>query len=120
MVAAWASTEPEAGSDAAGLQSRAVRDGDDWVINGNKIFITNGPIAGVCNVLARTSEKGATAFIVDTTNPGFQVGKELDKRVCRSSPTAEIALVDCRVPGDAKLGEIGEAKWSVARECFDW
>jgi alkylation response protein AidB-like acyl-CoA dehydrogenase len=120
MVGSWASTEPEAGSDAAGLLTTAVRDGDDWVINGNKMFITNAPIAGVCTVLAKTSEKGATAFIIDTTNPGFQVGKELDKMGCRSSPTAEVALVDCRVPADAMLGDEGAALWQVAFECFDW
>ena len=69
MIGAWASTEPEAGSDAAGLRTTAVRDGDDWVLNGTKIFITNGPIADVCTVLAKTSEKSATAFIVDTDQP---------------------------------------------------
>jgi alkylation response protein AidB-like acyl-CoA dehydrogenase len=120
MVGAWASTEPEAGSDAAGLRTTAVQDGADWVLNGTKIFITNGPIAGVCTVLAKTGEKAATAFVVDTDNPGFQVGKELDKMGCRSSPTAEIALVDCRVPGDCVLGNVGEALWSIAFECFDW
>jgi len=120
MIGAWASTEPEAGSDAAGLRSTAVQDGDDWVLNGNKIFITNGPIAQVCTVLAKTDDKAATAFIVDTSNPGFQVGKELDKMGCRSSPTAEIALVDCRVPADSVLGNVGEALWSIAFECFDW
>jgi alkylation response protein AidB-like acyl-CoA dehydrogenase len=120
LVGAWASTEPEAGSDAAGLLTTAVQDGGDWVINGNKMFITNGPIADVCTVLAKTGDKAATAFIVDTTNPGFQVGKELDKMGCRSSPTAEIALVDCRVPADSVLGNVGEALWRVAFECFDW
>jgi alkylation response protein AidB-like acyl-CoA dehydrogenase len=120
MVGAWASTEPEAGSDAAGLRTTAVQDGADWLLNGTKIFITNGPIAGVCTVLAKTGEKAATAFVVDTDNPGFQVGKELDKMGCRSSPTAEIALVDCRVPGDCVLGNVGEALWSIAFECFDW
>jgi alkylation response protein AidB-like acyl-CoA dehydrogenase len=120
MVGAWASTEPEAGSDAAGLRTTAVRDGDDWVLSGNKIFITNGPIAAVCTVLAKTGEKTASAFIVDTTNPGFQVGKELDKMGCRSSPTAEIALVDCRVPADSLLGNQDQALWEVAFECFDW
>jgi alkylation response protein AidB-like acyl-CoA dehydrogenase len=120
MVGAWASTEPEAGSDAAGLRTTAVQDGADWVLNGTKIFITNGPIAGVCTVLAKTGEKAATAFVVDTDNPGFQVGKELDKMGCRSSPTAEIALVDCRVPGECVLGNVGEALWSIAFECFDW
>jgi alkylation response protein AidB-like acyl-CoA dehydrogenase len=119
-IGAWASTEPEAGSDAGGLLTTAKRDGDDWILNGTKIFITNGPIADVCTVLAKTSEKGATAFIVDTANPGFRVGRELDKMGCRSSPTAEIALVDCRVPGDALLGTEGAALWEVAFECFDW
>jgi alkylation response protein AidB-like acyl-CoA dehydrogenase len=120
LIGAWASTEPEAGSDAAGLRTTAVRDGEDWVLNGTKIFITNGPIAGMCTVLAKTSDKAASAFIVDTTNPGFQVGRELDKMGCRSSPTAEIALVDCRVPADCLLGPEGEALWRIAFECFDW
>jgi alkylation response protein AidB-like acyl-CoA dehydrogenase len=120
LIGAWASTEPDAGSDAASLKSTAVRDGDDFILNGTKIFITNGPIADVCTVLAKTDEKGATAFVVDTTTPGFTVGRELDKMGCRSSPTAEIALTDCRVPASAILGVQGEALWRVAFECFDW
>src|ERR1700712_4452169 len=116
----WASTEPEAGSDASALKTTAVRDGDDWVLNGSKIFITNGPIADVCTVLARTGERGATAFVVDTRTPGFTVGRELDKLGCRSSPTAEIFLTDCRVPADCVLGVEGEALWRIAFECFDW
>ncbi|HVA61493.1 MAG TPA: acyl-CoA dehydrogenase family protein [Mycobacteriales bacterium] len=120
IVGAWASTEPEAGSDSAALRTTAVRDGDGWILNGNKIFITNGPIAGVCNVLARTGDGAVTAFVVDTATPGFVVGRELDKLGCRSSPTSEIALVDCRVPADAVLGVEGEALWRVAFECFDW
>jgi alkylation response protein AidB-like acyl-CoA dehydrogenase len=119
-VGAWASTEPEAGSDAAALRTTAVRDGDSWVLNGTKIFITNGPIAAVCTVLARTSERGATAFVVDTTTPGFTIGRELDKLGCRSSPTAEIVLTDCRVPDDCVLGVPDEALWRIAFECFDW
>lgn len=120
LIGAWASTEPEAGSDAAALRTTAVADGSGWVLNGTKIFITNGPIADVCTVLAKTSEKGATAFLVEAGNPGFRVGRELDKLGCRSSPTAEIALVDCHVPADAVLGVPGEALWRVAFECFDW
>ena len=119
-IGAWASTEPEAGSDAGALRTTAVRDGDDWVINGTKIFITNGPVADVCTVLAKTSEKGATAFVVDTTTPGFTVGRELDKLGCRSSPTAEIHLSDVRVPQAAVLGVAEEALWRIAFECFDW
>lgn len=119
-IGAWASTEPEAGSDAAALRTTAVREGDTWVLNGTKMFITNGPIADMCTVLARTSERGATAFVVDTTTPGFSVGPELDKLGCRSSPTAEIVLDGVRVGDDCVLGEVDEALWGVAFECFDW
>ncbi len=119
LIGAWASTEPEAGSDAGAIRTTAVRDGDDFVLNGTKIFITNGPIADVCTVLAKT-DKGATAFVVDTTTEGFVVGRELDKMGCRSSPTAEIHLQDCRVPASSILSVEGEALWRVAFECFDW
>lgn len=119
-IGAWASTEPEAGSDSASLRTTATRDGDGWVLNGTKMFITNGPIADVCTVLARTSERGATAFAVDTRTPGFSVGRELDKMGCRSSPTAEIVLDGVRVPDDCVLGVVDEALWRVAFECFDW
>jgi alkylation response protein AidB-like acyl-CoA dehydrogenase len=119
LIGAWASTEPEAGSDSAAIRTTAVRDGDDFVLNGTKIFITNGPIADVCTVLAKT-DKGATAFVVDTTTEGFVVGRELDKMGCRSSPTAEIHLQDCRVPASSILSVEGEALWRVAFECFDW
>ena len=124
-IGAWASTEPEAGSDAGSLRTRAVRDGDEWVINGTKMFITNGPIAQLCTVLAVTDPeagpgRGVSAFLVETDNPGYAVGRELDKMGCRSSPTAEIVLTDCRVPADAMLGPEGEALWRIAFECFDW
>jgi alkylation response protein AidB-like acyl-CoA dehydrogenase len=124
-VGSWASTEPEAGSDAGSLRTTARRDGDEWVINGTKMFITNGPIADLCTVLAVTDPdagpgRGVSAFLVETTNPGFAVGRELDKMGCRSSPTAEIVLTDCRVPADAMLGPEGEALWRIAFECFDW
>ncbi len=119
LIGAWASTEPESGSDAGSFKTTATRDGDDFLLNGTKIFITNGPIADVCNVLART-DKGPTVFCVDTTTPGFVVGRELDKLGCRSSPTAEIHLQDCRVPASSILGVEGEALWKIAFECFDW
>jgi len=120
FIGAWASTEPDAGSDAAGLRTTAVRDGEHWVLNGSKIFITNGPIADVCTVLAKTGEHATSAFVVDTQTHGFTVGRELDKLGCRSSPTAEIALTDCRVSADTLLGVDGEALWRIAFECFDW
>ena len=124
-IGSWASTEPEAGSDAAALKTTARRDGDDWVLNGTKMFITNGPIAQLCTVLAVSDpdggpSRGVSAFLVETDNPGFTVGRELDKMGCRSSPTAEIFLTDCRVPADALLGPEGEALWRIAFECFDW
>ena len=124
-VGAWASTEPEAGSDAGSIRTTATRDGDGWVINGTKMFITNGPIANLCTVLAVTDAeagpgRGVSAFLVETDNPGFTVGRELDKMGCRSSPTAEIVLTDCHVPADAMLGPEGEALWRIAFECFDW
>jgi len=119
LIGAWASTEPEAGSDAGAIRTTAVRDGDELVLNGTKIFITNGPIADVCTVLART-DKGPSAIVVDTTTPGFVVGRELDKMGCRSSPTAEIHLQDCRVPATSMLSVEGEALWRVAFECFAW
>ncbi len=125
MLGSWASTEPEAGSDAGSIRTIAVRDGDEWVLNGTKIFITNGSIAGLCIVLARTNAdsgpgQGCSAFLVDTTTPGFGVARELDKLGCRSSPTAEIVLTDCRVPHSAMLGDEGSALWKIAFECFDW
>lgn len=119
-IGAWASTEAEAGSDAAALRTTAVRDGEDWVLTGAKMFVTNGPVADVCTVLARTSERGASAFVVDTRTPGFRVGREIDKMGCRSSPTSEIVLEGCRVPASALLGPPEEALWRVAFECFDW
>jgi alkylation response protein AidB-like acyl-CoA dehydrogenase len=119
LIGCWASTEPEAGSDSAAIRATARREGDDWVINGTKMFITNGPIADVCTVLVKAPE-GPTAFIVDTRNEGFKVGRELDKMGCRSSPTAEIHFDECRVGPDAVLGEVGNALWKVAFQCFDW
>jgi alkylation response protein AidB-like acyl-CoA dehydrogenase len=125
IVGAWASTEPEAGSDAGAIKTTAKRDGSDWVINGTKMFITNGPIAGICTVLARTNPDsspgaGCSAFIVETDNPGYLSARELDKLGCRSSPTAEVVLTDCRVPAEAMLGPEGEALWRIGFECFDW
>ena len=124
-IGSWASTEPEAGSDAGAIRTTAVRDGSDWVLNGTKVFITNGSIAALCIVLARTNPdagpgQGCSAFLVPTSSPGFAVSRELDKLGCRSSPTAEIALTDCRVPAAALLGPEGEALWRIAFECFDW
>jgi alkylation response protein AidB-like acyl-CoA dehydrogenase len=124
-IGAMAITEPEAGSDAAGIKTRARREGDDWVINGSKIFITNGSIADSVIVIAVTDPdagpgQGVSAFIVEKDNPGFGVEKDLDKMGTRSSPLSLLHFDDCRVPGEAMLGPEGSALWQVAFECFDW
>lgn len=124
-IGAMAITEPEAGSDAAAIKCSAKRDGESWVINGSKIFITNGSIADSVIVIAVTDPdagagRGVTAFIVEKDNPGFSVGRDLDKMGTRSSPLSLLHFDDCRVPGDAMLGDEGSALWQVAFECFDW
>ena len=116
MVAAIAVTEPDAGSDVAGIRTRAVRDGDEWVINGTKLYITNGTQADWLCLLARTSDlddtpggryRGMSQIIVPTATPGFSVSRKLDKLGNRSSDTAELSLVDVRVPVSNTVGEIG-------------
>jgi isovaleryl-CoA dehydrogenase len=110
-VGALALTEPGAGSDAlSGMRTTAVRDGDDYVLNGTKLYITNGPIADVVLVYAKTSPslgaKGISAFVVESRWPGFTVAQKLTKMGLRGSPTAEIVLEDCRVPAANLVGEL--------------
>ncbi|WP_334144154.1 acyl-CoA dehydrogenase family protein [Rhabdothermincola sp.] len=111
MVAAIAVTEPDAGSDVAGLRTRAVRDGDEWVINGTKLYITNGTQADWLCLLARTSDEGGhrgmSQIIVPTSTEGVTVSRKLDKLGQRSSDTAELSFVDVRVPVDHTIGTIG-------------
>lgn len=107
LVAGMAMTEPGAGSDAVGLQTRATRDGDFYVLNGAKMFITNGPIGDVFLVYARTGEgrDSLSTFIVERGMKGFSVGKKLSKMGMRSSPTSELIFRDCRVPVENRVGE---------------
>ncbi len=110
-LAAWALTEPGSGSDSAGLRTNAVRDGDDWLINGSKMFITQGRVGGFCVVLARTNpdvspQRGITAFVVETDRDGYSASKELEKYGCRSSDTAELTLENVRVPDSNRVGEV--------------
>jgi alkylation response protein AidB-like acyl-CoA dehydrogenase len=110
-LAAWALTEPGSGSDSAALATTARRDGDDWVINGTKMFITQGSVGGFCVVLARTNtavakQKGITAFIVEHGTKGFGTSKHLLKLGCRSSDTAELTFEDVRVSDAQRLGAI--------------
>jgi len=111
MVASIAVTEPDAGSDVAGLRTRAVRDGDTWVIDGSKLYITNGTQADWLCLLARTSDEGGargmTQIVFPTDTPGFSVSRKLDKLGNRSSDTAELSFVGCRVPVANTIGEIG-------------
>ncbi|HVH42145.1 MAG TPA: acyl-CoA dehydrogenase family protein [Labilithrix sp.] len=110
-LAAWALTEPGSGSDSAGLRTTARRDGDKWVINGTKMFITQGSVGGFCVVLARTNpdvakQKGITAFVVEHGTKGFSASKHLEKLGCRSSDTAELTLEDVVVGDEQRVGEI--------------
>ncbi len=102
-------TEPGAGSDALGsMRTKAVRDGDEYVINGSKLYITNGPVADICLLYAKTEQgrgsKGITAFVVETSAPGFKVAQKLTKMGFRGSQTAELVFEDMRVPVENILG----------------
>jgi acyl-CoA dehydrogenase len=110
-------TEPGAGSDVAGLKTTAVRDGDHWVLNGSKLFITNGVHADLYFVAARTASArhGISMFIVEKGTPGFSVGRSLDKAGWRSSDTAELVLQDCRIPAVNLLGEQDRGFHSVMK-----
>lgn len=119
-LAAWALTEPGSGSDSAGVKTTAVRDGAGWVINGTKMFVTQGSVGGFCVVLARTNkelspQRGITAFVVEHGTPGFDASRELPKYGCRSSDTAEVSLVDVRVPDSARIGAIDAGFYDTMR-----
>lgn len=111
-IGGYGLTEPGSGSDAGGMKTMARRDGDDFILNGSKIFITNGGIADIYVVFAVTDatqkHKGTSAFIVESDTPGFSVGKKEKKLGIRSSPTTEIIFEDCRVPAANMLGAEGE------------
>ena len=113
-------TEPGAGSDVAGIRTQAIKDGDDYVINGSKTFITNGARADFILMVAKTDptagHNGITLFLVDTDTPGFQVSRELEKMGMHASDTAELAFEDMRVPADAVLGEIGKGFYHISWE----
>jgi alkylation response protein AidB-like acyl-CoA dehydrogenase len=111
-IGSWALTEPESGSDASGTRTKAVRDGDCWVIDGSKTFITNGHYADVCVVMAVTdrsaSSHGISAFIVEKGTPGFRPGRKENKLGMRCSPTSEMIFTGCRVPASQLCGKPGE------------
>lgn len=114
-------TEPGSGSDAAALKTKATRDGDDWIINGSKQFITNGSWAGLALIFARTGEegpKGITCFLVPTNSEGFSSNSITGKLGLRAQDTAELHLQDVRVPDGNRLGELGEG-FKVAMSALD-
>src|ERR1700736_5878098 len=111
-IGCWSLTEPEAGSDAAGTRTRAVKDKSCWVINGGKTFTTNAQYADVCVAMAVTdraaSSHGISAFILETGIPGFKVGKKENKLGMRASATGEVLFSDCKLPGTQLCGKRGE------------
>ena len=114
-------TEPDSGSDAGSLRTKAVRDGDDYVIDGQKIFITNGTWADVCLLFARTGgpgPKGVSAFLVPTSTPGFERREIHGKLGLRGQSTSEIFLTGVRVPTSARLGEEGQG-FTIAMHSLD-
>jgi alkylation response protein AidB-like acyl-CoA dehydrogenase len=110
-VGCWGLTEPGSGSDAGGLRTTAAREGDGWVLNGSKTFITNGGVADVAVVMAVTDrargKKGISAFVLERGQPGFRSGKKEDKLGVRSSDTSELVFEDCRVDAVSLLGREG-------------
>ncbi len=124
IIGSFALTEPNAGSDAASLQTTAIRDGDYYVLNGTKRFITNAPEAGIFTVMARTdpSKKGAdgvSAFIVERNTPGLTVGKPDRKMGQRGAHTADIIFEDCRVPKENLIGGVEGQGFKTAMKVLD-
>jgi len=121
-VGAYSLTEPMAGSDAGSLRCRAVRDGDHYILNGRKSWVTSGPVADYIVVFTMTApekkHKGITAFLINTDLPGFSVGKVEPKLGIRASATSEILFENCRVPAANRLGEEGEG-FKIAMSVLD-
>ena len=111
-LGAWGLTEPGSGSDAGSARTTAVRRGSNWVLNGNKTFITNGHYADVSVIIAVTDKgqgtRGLSAFVVEKGTPGFRAGKKENKLGLRASDTSELIFEDCEIPGENLLGEEGQ------------
>jgi acyl-CoA dehydrogenase len=123
IVAAFALTEPGAGSDAASIATTARRDGQHYVLNGRKIYITNAPVAGLFTVFARTARdegKGAiSAFLVEAGTPGLTIGEPMEMLAGNGSGHAEVTFQDCRVPATNLLGETEGRGFATAMKCLD-
>lgn len=116
-IAAYALTEPNAGSDVKSLKTKAERQGSNYILNGQKMFISNGGVADVYSVFAQT-DKGITAFVVEKDTPGFEVGKLEKKMGIKGSPTAQLFFENCVIPVENRIGEEGDG-WLVAMKTFD-
>ena len=123
LIGGHAMTEADAGSDAFSLRTKAVKDGRRYILNGNKMFITNAPIADILLIFARTGERpgfsGITAFLVQKDFPGFSVGNPLEKMGLRTSPMGEVILRDCEVPEENRLGKEGQGAFIFNSE-MEW
>ncbi|SCJ96367.1 Acyl-CoA dehydrogenase%2C short-chain specific [uncultured Eubacterium sp.] len=121
-LGAFGLTEPNAGTDAAGTQTKAVLDGDEWILNGSKIFISGGGIADIYIIMAMTDKskgtKGISAFIVEKGTPGFTAPKHENKMGIRGSIAAELVFEDCRIPKENLLGQLGKG-FKVAMSSLD-
>lgn len=110
-LGAWGLTEPNTGSDAGNMKTTAVKDGEDWILNGTKCWITHGKTGDVAVVICRTGEprtkNNSTAFIVNRGTPGFSGGKKENKLGMRASETAEMIFDNCRIPDASRIGEVG-------------
>lgn len=124
LIGSFALTEPEAGSDAGSLATRAVKDGDSYVLNGSKRYITNAPLAGLFTVMARTDPsvkgaRGVSAFLVERGNPGVSVGRKERKMGQHGAPVSDVVFTDCRVPAGALLGGVEGQGFRVAMKVLD-
>ena len=121
-IGAFGLTEPGAGTDAAGQQTTAVLDGDNYILNGSKIFITNGGVADTFIVFAMTDKskgtRGISAFIVEKDFPGFSIGKKEDKLGIRASSTTELIFENCVVPKENMIGKEGKG-FGIAMKTLD-
>lgn len=124
IIGAHAITEPDSGSDAFHMRTRAVKKGDRYILNGNKAFTSNGPIADLFIVYARTKKdanvlEGYSAFLVNRSTPGFSTGRPIDKMGLRTAPLCEICFDDCEIPADQLLGKEGQG-FSIFNYVMKW
>src|SRR6516164_633694 len=123
LIGVHAMTEPDSGSDAFSMRTRVERQGDHYLLNGTKLYITNAPVADVVLVFAshpgRPSQAGISAFLVDKGTPGFTVSRSLEKMGLRTSPMGEVVLADCLVPADKRLGAEG-AGMAIFNSSMGW